>query len=275
MSDVNVKFEKEEEEEEEFVREGEKAPDPDDELPPEVKKKTKAQLAKELNEANARAAAPKPDAAEAVAKAMDKLADRLTPQEREVVSQQPGETEAQFIERLKVDLFDENKVGSTLKEAVLRYAGPLLQAQASQAYSTTLKLMRLDPETGQTFKKYEKEVIEYAKKNFRGYEQTSQALEIAFNQVKAAHIDEIANEIAEKRMAEAREKEKSEREAGLPETRRSREPLGLEPASGSVVGRPPAKRTITITAQDEKEAEERGVLPEQIARARARRVSGR
>jgi len=271
--ELNVAFEEEAEVQDEFVREGEEAPDPDAELPEEEKKKSKTDLFKEA-QALRESAASRPDTTDAVVKAFEKVAEKLTPREREVIPAPAlGETEEQFVERLKVDLFDEKKVGTAMRDAVLRYAGPMLQQQNAQTYETTLKLMRLDPDLGPTFRRYEAEVLAYVRAKFKGYEQSPQALELAFNQVRSSHVQEIAQEIADKKIEEMRKNGGLE---GLPEGRK-KEPLTLE--SGGGTSGAPARRvvrqTFTVTAQDEQEAEMRGVSPEVIARARARRVAGR
>jgi hypothetical protein len=86
-------------------------------------------------------------------------------------------------------------------------------------------------------------------------------------------VQDIAEELAQKRLEELRKK------GGLEgvEEGKERKPLTLE--SGGGTGGGPARRvvrqTFTITAADEQEAEERGVSPEAIARARARRGAGR
>ena len=263
--ETTVKFEEEEPEvEEQFVREGEEEPDPDAALPEEVKKKSKTELVKEIEAARAQA---KPaDAGEQVASALEKLAQKLTPAEREVVTQAPTETDEQFAERLSVELFDKTTVTKSLRDAVLRVVGPLLAQQNTQSYQTTLKLMRLDPENGAAFRKYESEVLAYVKSHFKGYETSPQALEMAFSQVRLAHIDDIVKERAQVLVEEEKKK-------GAGATAKEREPLGLE--RGGAGGRQTVKRTFTITKVDVEEAENRGVSPEAIARARARRMSGR
>jgi hypothetical protein len=127
----------------------------------------------------------------------------------------------------------------------------------------------MDPEIGPTFKKYEKETLDYAVKNFGAQARNPKAIEIAFQQVKAAHVEEIAQEIADRKV-----KEEMGRLRGVaPAKGAAREPLSLE--SGGTGGRAPAKKQVVVTQGDERKADTRGVLPEVVARARARRAAGR
>ena len=263
--DLQVAFEEEAPEVvEEYVREGEEAKveDPDASLPEEVRKKTKSELVAEA-EALRKAAAEKPDSTVELSRAMDKLADRLSPSEREAPAQ-PQETEEQLASRLETDLFDKAKMLPALKEVVTRTVAPILQAASAREFQTALKLLRLDPEEGSIFKEYEAETLAYMKKNFRGFENSPQALDLAYAQVKAKHVNDIAEKIAMKRIEEERKKTAPAVAA--------REPLSLE--AGRASSRQPVKKTITITSQDEREAELKGVSPEVIARARVRRMSG-
>jgi hypothetical protein len=271
--DLEVAFE--EEAEQEFVREADVPPEePTDTLPEEAKKKTKAELFAETQALRAEAAA-RPDSSAAVVAGLEKLAEKLKPAEAAAVAQQPGETEEQFVARLKVDLFDETKVGPTLREAVLRYVGPVLQQQNSDSFSTAMKLMELDPDTGPTFKRYKAETLTYLRANFRGYETSPRALELAFQQVRSSHVQDIAEELAQKRLAELRKAEGlEEKPAGAaPPARR---PMGLEAGSaGGTSGVAPRRVTVVVTPNDEREAESRGVSPEAVARQRMRQVAGR
>jgi hypothetical protein len=267
--DLEVAFE-DEEPAEDFVREAD-LPVEIDTLPEEAKKKTKAELYAETQSLRAEAAA-RPDSSAAVVAGLEKLAEKLKPAEAQAIAQAPGETEEQFVARLKVDLFDETKVGPTLREAVLRYMGPVLQQQNNDAFATQQKLMELDPETGPTFKRYKAEVLTYLRTNFRGYETSPRALELAFQQVRASHVQDIAEELAQTRLAELRKAE------GLDEKEKpaARRPMGLEAGSaGGTTGVATRRVTVVVTPNDEREAESRGVSPEVVARQRARRVAGR
>jgi hypothetical protein len=269
--DLVVAFEESEPAEEDFVREAD-LPVEQDTLPEEAKNKTKAELYAETQSLRAEAAA-RPDSSAAVVAGLEKLAEKLKPAEAAAVAQQPGETEEQFVARLKVDLFDETKVGPTLREAVLRYMGPVLQQQNNDAFATQQKLMELDPETGPMFKRYKAEVLTYLRTNFRGYETSPRALELAFQQVRSGHVQDIAEELAQKRLAELRKAEGlDEKLAGTP----PRKPMGLEAGSAGGSSGVAARRvTVVVTPNDEREAESRGVSPEVVARQRARRVAGR
>ena len=271
--DLEVAFKKDAVEPEvEYVPEAELPPaeDPDAALPEDVKKKTKKELYEELK-AKAAAVPPAPDmkpVGDAIAAALEKVGNRPA-----APVALPGETEEQFLSRVKVDLFDENKVGKTLKDVVDRYASPMIAQQAQTAYQTQLKLMRLDPETGGLFKKYEKDVLEYAARSFPGYERTPQAIELAFERVRALHITE---EIEEKAKARVEEELKKREAEGVTRPAPKRTPLSLEgsgrsQATSATEG--PAVKKVGWTKEDERLAEKRGVHPSVIAARRARSVS--
>jgi len=268
--ELEIEFEEEgtlnaSEQEMEFINEEDVESNPDEALPEEVKKKSKTDL---YNELVAKRDERTPDAAAVMNTTLEALAAKLKAPEALAVPMAPGETEEAFIERLKTDLFDENKVGKTLQEAVMRYAGPMLSQQNEQNFQQAEKLMRLDPETGPIFKEYNQEIKEYIKKNFPpAYHKTPQALDLAYKQVYASHVQEIAQKMAQRQVEE--EIAKLKKEAPAP---KQREPFRMEGSSNSAP-QGPRKMQVVITQGDRQEAEERGVDASVVAAQRARRVS--
>ena len=217
-----------------FVNE-EDVNDPDDALPEEVKKKSKSDLYNEL--VARREAAPVSDSQAVVNSTLDALAAKLKAPEPLAAPVAQGESEEDFITRLKTDLFDENKVGKTLQEAVMRYAGPMLNQQNEQNFQQAEKLMKLDPETGPIFKEYGAEIKEYIRKNFPpAYHKTPQALDLAYKQVYASHVQEIAQKIAHRQVEEEIAKIKKEAPA-------KREPFRMEGSNNAAPSGPRPRRT--------------------------------
>jgi hypothetical protein len=268
--ELEIEFEEEgavnaSEQEMEFINEEDVESNPDEALPEEVKKKSKTDL---YNELVAKRDERTPDAAAVMNNTLEALAAKLKAPEALPLPVAPGESEDDFINRLKTDLFDENKVGKTLQEAVMRYAGPMLSQQNEQNFQQAEKLMRLDPETGPIFKEYNQEIKEYIKKNFPpAYHKTPQALDLAYKQVYASHVQEIAQKMAQRQVEEEIAKLKKEAPAV-----KQREPFRME-GSSNAAPQGPRKMQVVITQGDRQEAEERGVDASVVAAQRARRVS--
>ena len=253
------------EQEMEFVNEEDVEKDADDALPDEIKKKSKTDL---YNELVARKEERAPDASAVMNTTLEALAAKLKAPEAAPLPAAQGESEDDFINRLKTDLFDENKVGKTLQEAVMRYAGPMLSQQNEQNFQQAEKLMRLDPETGPVFKEYQQEIKEYIKKNFPpAYHKTAQALDLAYKQVYASHVQEIAQKMAHRQVEEELAKIKKETPSPV-----RKEPFRME-GSNNAAPTGPRRMQVVITQGDRQIAEERGVDASVIAAARARRVS--
>lgn len=255
MSD-EIEFEEEKDPEVEFVDEADVPKDPDDELPEDVKKLSKKELYERMKAAEG---ASPPDPTERITKAVtDAFGKVVAPAPAPV--QAPGESDNAFRERLKKDLFDEEKAEGVLNEAIDRRLGPRLAQTLDLTYRQAEKIMELDPETGPIFKRYRGEITDYITKNFPAeVRRNPQALEIAYKQVMVAHLDEIAQEKANAILAEAKKTETPRRA-----------PLPLEGSPGPST---PRKKIVGITQEDRRVADERGVDASVIAAQRAARMS--
>lgn len=262
LKDVDPVFENEEEPEIEFTNEEVK--DPDAGLPEEVKKESKASLYEKMKAAEKKAAEVV-DPSERITSAFEKVAERLAPAPVPVPVQQAGETDLQFRERLKKDLFDEEKSEGVINELIDRRIGPRLAQTQELTFKQAERIMELDPSTGPVFKKYRGEIDKYIAANFKGFERDPRALELAFRQVQFSYVDDIAQERANVILEQERKKPSSEK----------REPVLMEGASSAGAGavQPRRKIVVQITQADREEADRMGVEPSVIAARRSRSVS--
>jgi hypothetical protein len=258
--DLLPEFEDDKEEETQFVDETEAEPEPEEELPEEVKKSSKKDLYARVQAAEKKVAEA-PDPTERISKAFEDAVGKIRPQEAPLI-QQPGETDAAFRERFKTDAFDENKGIDTFNELIDRRIGPRL-AQANELnFKQAERIMELDPETGPSFKKYKAEIQAYIKANFPpGVQRDPRVLELAFNQVRVVHVDEIAQERANAILEKERKKDPARRE-----------PVPLEAGGGSGGGGGAVRRKILVrTAEDHRKADLAGVDVDVIVARRAAR----
>jgi hypothetical protein len=226
--------------------------DPDEDLPDEAKKLSKKDLYDKL-QAKMKEPPQVVDNSAAVVDGIAKLVERIGPQGP---APQQGENDEVFAKRLKDQLFDDNTMYPTLKEAILRVASPLIAQQGDTVYSQAQKIMELDPETGPIYKKYKGEIENYIQKTFpANVRKNPQALDIAYKQVYAQHVNEIAEEIAKKKVAEEMEKLKGVSQA---EEKTRRNSFSLE-GSSSVSGVSQQKKRVGFTKEDARIADERGV----------------
>lgn len=262
--DVDPQFVDEEEGEPQFVDE-EDAVDEEAELPDDVKKASKKDLYDRVKAAEAKAEAA-PDPTERISKAFETAVDKMKPMEAPQLVPTPGESDAQFKERLKKDLFDEEKAEDVLNEAIDRRLGPRLAQTVELNFKQAEKIMELDPETGPVFKRYKAEINSYIKANFpANLHRNPQALEYAYKQVMAGHIEDIAQERANAIL-------EVERKKTVETTRRTPIPLESGGTSGGASGAP-RRKIITVTQEDRRIADERGVDASVIAAQRSARMS--
>lgn len=255
--DIDPQFE---EEAVDFVNE-EDVKDADEDLPEDVKKASKADLYKRVKDLEEKAQSVS-DPTDRISSAFESAVSKMRPAEP-VVLPQAGESESDFRNRLKKDLFDEDKAEGVLNELIDRRLGPKLAQTAELNFKQAEKIMELDPETGPIFKKYRGEITTYIKANFAQFAKDPRALELAFQQVKVAHIDEIAQERANAILDAERKK-----------TPARREPVQMETGSGPSGGLPaPRKIQVVVTQEDRRIADESGVDANEVAASRMRRRS--
>jgi hypothetical protein len=265
QEDIDPQFVDEEEAEPEFVDEEDVEKDPDSELPDDVKKASKKDLYDRVKAAEKKAETA-PDPTERISKAFETAIDRIKPAETTQIAPAPGESDLQFKERLKRDLFDEDKAEDVLNEAIDRRLGPRFAQTVELNFRQAEKIMELDPETGPVFKRYKVEINTYIKANFPpALHRNPQALEYAYKQVMAGHIEDIAQERANAIL-------EVERKKSVETTRRV--PIPLESGGGSGgTSEAPRRKIITVTQEDRRIADERGVDASVIAAQRSARMS--
>lgn len=264
--EIEPQFEDEKEVETEFVNEEDvkEKKNPDDELPEDVKKETKASLYEKLKAAEEKASKVS-DPTDRITSAFQKAVEKITPAAPAAVPQ-PGETEAEFRERLKKDLFDEEKAEGVLNELIDRRLGPRLAQTVELNFKQAEKIMELDSETGPIYKKYKGEIQKYLASNFpANLQKNPQALEYAYKQVMASHIDDIAQERANAILEAERKK--------TPSSER-REPVALDTGgAGGGGSAAPRKKTVIITQADREKADMLGVDASVVAARRSAKVS--
>ena len=178
VEDIDPVFEDENEPQIEF-QDGEEN-DPDEGLTEDEKKVSKKDLYAKVK-ALEKKASEAPDPTERISQAFETAVGKMRSPEPLAPVQEPGESEALFKERLKKDLFDEDKVEGVLNEAIDRRLGPRFAQTAELNYKQAERLMELDPDLGSSFKRYRIEVNEYMRKS--GLPRNPMALEYAFNQI--------------------------------------------------------------------------------------------
>lgn len=259
--DVDPVFVDEEEAEVSFVNEEdvEEEEDPDKGLSDDEKKVSKKDLYAKVRDLESKATS---DPTDKIVGAFQTAADRIQGPAPQAVQVQ-GETEAQFKERLKKDLFDEEKSEGVLNELIDRRLGPRLQQTLELGYKQAERIMELDPETGPSFRKYKSEINKYIATNFPAtLQKDPRVLELAFKQVQVLHLDEIAQERANTILEKERKKEPSRRE-----------PIPLEGGGNERSSSPQGSRKIIvkITQEDRRKADELGVDASVIAEQRSRK----
>lgn len=262
--DVEPVFEDESDAEIEYVNE-EDVP-AESEEPEDLKKETKQSLYDKVKALEAKESS-RGDPSERITTAFETAVNKMKAPEAPPLVPQAGESEKDFRERLKKDLFDEDKAEGVLNELIDRRLGPRLAQTVEINFSQAEKIMELDPVTGPVFKKYKGEIRDYIKTNFAQFQKDPRALELAFNQIRVIHIDDIAQDRANAILEQERKK--------APERR---ERIPLETGGGSVGGggggeSRPRKITVAITQEDRRIADESGVDAEVVAARRARQRS--
>jgi hypothetical protein len=263
--DVEPQFQDESPEEIVFTDEAAATPDPDEDLPEDVKKSSKKDLYNKVKALEEKAAAA-PGVEDRIAGSFAKAVEGLRPAPAAAAPAPARESDADFMGRLKKDLFDEEKAPALLKELVAREVGPMFAQTVEINFAQARRLAEMDAETGPVLKRYGKEVDAMLGTLPDNVRKTPQALDYVLKQVRSAHISDIAREMAQTMLEEERARTDKPR----------RETLNLEAGGargGSVSSAAPRKKIITITQEDRRKADEMGVDASVVAAQRAGRVS--
>lgn len=123
--------------------------------------------------------------------------------------QQSGESDEEFKERISKDLFEDGKTYGSLTEAMRREFGPVFNQLAAGTVKLQKKMLRNDPETGEYFKKYEKDIDKFVEKLPVGQRMNPEVYEYAYKQVMQDKQPEVLESELAKREDEIFEKKLS------------------------------------------------------------------
>ena len=169
-----------------FVQDGEPLEEPVAEPEPDAGKKI---LTQEEYEALVRQG----QAAQTLAQPLTGLVETLKAgREQQVPAnmQQPGESEEEFWQRMENEAFVPGKFKDTMTKVMERQTAPIVNRMAQVILEQSKQLMRVDPERGELFRKYEKEIVEEA----RNLPQSPDVYEKAYEKVVLRKQPEIFQE---------------------------------------------------------------------------------
>lgn len=241
--------------------------DEDEKLPDELKGLTKAQIVEKMKAAQVAPAVP--DTAGVLAKGLSELAGALKKPEVEgdedEAPQKPGESDADYFKRVGDEMFDTEKMARHFPEAVRRTVGPALAATNQYAMGLAKRVLKLDPESGPVFKRYETEIEKEAKKLVKQHGPDPRVYDVAFEMVQQRHAKELATEGATAKVEELvaqRVKEELEKR-GIGEGATAQRPRGFQAVSGGSSvgggGGDGAKKSVKITPEIRRTAERKGL----------------
>lgn len=231
-------------------------PSEDEGLPEELKGKSKKELWEMLQKGQNNA-----DTAQALREGIADLGKTLQ-KPPPVENQQPGESDEEFRERIEKELF--NNPGTALDEYGNRLTGKIVSTYSPIIMEQQRRIMKLDPSTGENFKRFESEIDETLATLSPRDQNNPKALEWAYKQVLDRHQEEIASEKIEDQV----EKKVAERlkELGVSEGKPTK---SVETSKGmSVTGRPKTK--LYATKEDRRIADIKG-MPLQVYLERKQR----
>lgn len=143
------------------------------------------------------------NSADVLNQGLQNLAETLKEQGKSVEKvpeqQQPGESDEAFRERISKDLFEDGKTYSALTEVMQKEFGPVFNQLASGTVKLQKKVLRNDPETGEYFKKYEKDIDEFVNGLPMGQRLNPEVYEYAYKQVMQQKQPEVLEYEVEKR----------------------------------------------------------------------------
>lgn len=169
-----------------FVQDGEPLEEPVAEPEPDAGKKI---LTQEEYESLVRQG----QAAQTLAQPLEGLVQTLKAgREQQIPAnmQQPGESEEEFWQRMENEAFVPGKFKDTMTKVMERQTAPIVNRMAQVILEQSKQLMRVDPERGTLFRKYEKEIVEEA----RNLPQSPDVYEKAYEKVVLRKQPEIFQE---------------------------------------------------------------------------------
>lgn len=189
----------------------------------------------------------------------------------ETPQQQEGESDEAFWKRFSKDLFESDNPKPLFEEMLNRMAGPLVNQQNAELAKANKRLMQMDPERGQRFKKYQEEIESFVKALPKQQQTHPQVWEYAYGEVLKRHTDDLINEEVEKRMQERM----AEREAGthseVPQPQRKPVQQTTGAGSGSLSPQK-KKRRVALTARDYEIMRKEGMSERDYAEWKARNM---
>jgi hypothetical protein len=263
----------------EFVNESDIAePDPDEGLPDDVKKLSKAELYRQMQEVQKQA-----DSVSALKEGLEGLSTKLQRQgqpvnAQQVPQQQAGESDEEFWKRVSADIWSENP-GGVIRDAVQRELSKVTQNIGSSLVENRKMMLRNDSDKGEYYKRYEDEINQVIGSVTPDVRTNPQVVDYAYQEVMRRHSDDIVEEKASKKVDElVQDRVKAElAKYGIdPETgptkkqNRGTRGMGLESSSGQPAQRS-TKPRVVITDDIRRRAAIKGLPPEKLAEVEMRR----
>lgn len=182
-------------------------------------------------------------------------------------SQEKGESEEEFRERIKNEIYDDPV--KALEGVISKKLTPEIRRLAQNNLYHSRKYLEIDPEKGDNFKKYQKEIDSVVQKMGNDAKLGDpEVYQKAYQQVMASHIDDIVSDRVKKALEE--QGSSKERGDGIPSDGGSYHESGLQspPPNGK------KKQRIRITEEDRKKAPIRGMNAHDFAKLRTLREKG-
>lgn len=230
----------------------------DDELPEELRGKSKKEIADLLKEQSKKGASPDP----ALAEGLTKLSEAILKSRKEEGGtgpevQKPGESEEDFWKRASTALFDEKEIKQTLFAGVDKH--PRIARLAVQNMENQKEILQL--RHPKVWESYGEEIETEAKGLLKQYGPDGEIYKAAFQNVRARHVDEIVGGPKDQKIAEleARIQELEGKGTGPNGNRRPRTVTG---GSGLTTGATGTRRAIRVTPELREKAMQKGMTVE-------------
>ena len=172
--------------------------------------------------------------------------------------QQPGESDEQFQARIEKELFESGKTTKALQEVFSRYGAPVINQQNQRLSQANKRLMQLDPERGDKFKKYQSEIEKFVSSLPQEQQNHPDVWEYAYNEVvMKRHSQDEIEALVQQRVEQELSKHQGLQD-GQGQGSASPSPPKRTPSPGSVAPKK-KKRRIQPTEQDVAKANELGI----------------
>jgi hypothetical protein len=248
----------------------EEAPDPDDDLPEDVRGLSKKELFERMQDLTS-----KSDSVEAMRQGIADLGDKLQGQQRaqqNVPQQQPGESLAAFKERFNKELWKSKDPFSLIQQAAAQVVAPAFQELSRGTATANKRALLSDSEDGPVFKKYKKEVENLVASLPANQQNNPQVWDYALQQVKQNHSSELEEERIERIVAERLAElghdgrgSRSEPSTRSPKADERTEPAFSESASA---GRRSPKKKAFLTQEDYVIMQQKGISERDYVRVK-------